>query len=74
MYATGSEVLDFIQLYLTCTCYQAQIHIPFLVQIGDDRMSWDSYCLELNIVDRDPSTGSEVVHWVLKYPVRTLTV
>ena len=39
---------------------------------NEERKEWDTYALKLETVDRDPQTGSEVVHWVLKYPVSEL--
>ena len=34
------------------------------------RRSWDAYILQLETVDREEASGSEVVHWVMKFPVR----
>ena len=39
---------------------------------NEDRKSWDLYALKLETIDRDVRTGSEVVHWVLKFPVSLL--
>ena len=33
------------------------------------RLSWDAYATQLKTVDFDPSSGCEVVHWVMKFPV-----
>ena len=34
------------------------------------RRSWDAYILQLETVDREEASGSEVVHWVMKFPGR----
>ena len=31
---------------------------------------WDAYALKLDTIDTDKRTGSEVIHWIMKYPVR----
>ena len=36
---------------------------------NEARKVWDTYVVKLDTVDRDPNTGSEIVHWILKYPV-----
>ncbi|CAI8002607.1 StAR-related lipid transfer protein 7, mitochondrial [Geodia barretti] len=33
------------------------------------RKEWDSYVQKLETVEVDPETGTEVVHWVMKFPV-----
>jgi len=33
------------------------------------RKQWDKLVIKLDIVDRDESSGTEVVHWVMHYPV-----
>lgn len=39
------------------------------VQVNnEERKTWDLYALELKTIDRDVTTGSEIVHWVLKFP------
>ena len=35
----------------------------------DYRREWDSLIIKLDIIERDPSTGSEVVQWIMKFPV-----
>lgn len=41
----------------------------FYVQTDlDFRKAWDNLVVELEVVDRDNETGSEVVHWVTRYP------
>jgi hypothetical protein len=32
------------------------------------RKEWDSYVQKLETVEVDPETGTEVVHWVMKFP------
>jgi len=34
----------------------------------DFRKAWDNLVVELDVVDRDSETGSEVVNWVTRYP------
>ncbi len=34
-------------------------------------MAWDQFVLKLDVVDSDPHSGSEVLHWVTKFPVST---
>ena len=41
---------------------------------NEERKEWDTYALKLETVDRDSQTESEVVHWILKYPVSELNV
>ena len=40
----------------------------------ETRMSWDLYLTKLKTVDSDPGSGCEVVHWVMKFPVSSLSV
>ena len=45
-------------------------HTHTYIQVNSEaRKLWDTYALRLETVDYDPHTGSEVVHWVMKYPV-----
>lgn len=32
------------------------------------RLCWDQFVLKLDVVDSDPVTGTEVLHWVTKFP------
>uniref|UniRef100_A0A8D2PDI3 START domain-containing protein n=1 Tax=Zosterops lateralis melanops TaxID=1220523 RepID=A0A8D2PDI3_ZOSLA len=32
------------------------------------RKKWDSLVLKLDVVERDPATGSEVIHWATQFP------
>ncbi|KAM9841783.1 stAR-related lipid transfer protein 7, mitochondrial [Aulostomus maculatus] len=41
----------------------------FNVQLDTEyRKKWDSLVIKLEVVDRDVSTGSEVVHWATQFP------
>ncbi|XP_017266258.1 stAR-related lipid transfer protein 7, mitochondrial [Kryptolebias marmoratus] len=41
----------------------------FNVQLDTEyRKKWDSLVIKLDVVDRDASTGSEVVHWATRFP------
>ncbi|XP_062366604.1 stAR-related lipid transfer protein 7, mitochondrial isoform X1 [Cinclus cinclus] len=41
----------------------------FNVQLDTEyRKKWDSLVLKLDVVERDPATGSEIVHWVTQFP------
>uniref|UniRef100_A0A8C0U6M5 START domain-containing protein n=1 Tax=Cyanistes caeruleus TaxID=156563 RepID=A0A8C0U6M5_CYACU len=43
----------------------------FNVQLDTEyRKKWDSLVLKLDVVERDPASGSEVIHWVTQFPVR----
>lgn len=33
------------------------------------RKVWDKYAAKLDIIERDPEGDSEVLHWIMKYPV-----
>ena len=35
----------------------------------DARKEWDAYVVKLATVDKDPASGCEVIHWIMKYPV-----
>jgi len=30
---------------------------------------WDQQTMEINVVDTDVKSSSEIIHWVYKYPV-----
>uniref|UniRef100_H3CUP6 StAR-related lipid transfer protein 7, mitochondrial n=1 Tax=Tetraodon nigroviridis TaxID=99883 RepID=H3CUP6_TETNG len=41
----------------------------FNVQLDTEyRKKWDALVIKLEVVDRDPSTGSEIVHWATHFP------
>nr|XP_021400478.2 stAR-related lipid transfer protein 7, mitochondrial [Lonchura striata domestica] len=41
----------------------------FNVQLDTEyRKQWDSLVLKLEVLERDPATGSEVIHWVTQFP------
>jgi len=35
----------------------------------DFRKQWDTLVITLDVVDKDVESGTEVVHWVMHYPV-----
>ena len=42
----------------------------FSLQVDNEyRAVWDQFVLKLDVVDLDPMSGSEVLHWVTKFPV-----
>ena len=42
----------------------------FQVQMDlEYRKVWDNYVINLDVIDKDEETGSEVIHWVTHYPV-----
>ncbi|XP_057245253.1 stAR-related lipid transfer protein 7, mitochondrial, partial [Malurus melanocephalus] len=42
----------------------------FNVQLDTEyRKQWDSLVIKLDVIERDPATGSEVIHWVTQFPV-----
>ena len=54
----------------THTRTHAHTHTHTHTQIDNDlRKTWDNFALKLETVDSDPRTGSDVIHWVMKYPV-----
>eukprot|EP00731_Ephydatia_muelleri_P007222 Em0003g1470a len=39
------------------------------IQVDHDaRKEWDAYVVKLDTVDKDPASGCEVIHWIMKYP------
>ncbi|TNM91900.1 stAR-related lipid transfer protein 7, mitochondrial [Takifugu flavidus] len=41
----------------------------FNVQLDTEyRKKWDALVIKLEVVDRDPNTGSEIVHWATHFP------
>ena len=38
------------------------------------RLQWDSYLSSMDVMERDPVTGSDLLHWVIKLPVSEPTV
>lgn len=42
---------------------------PFPQLDTEYRKKWDSLVIKLEVVDRDGSTGSEIVHWATHFPV-----
>ena len=47
----------------------------FFIQVDNEyRVVWDQFVVKLDVVDSDPFSGSEVLHWVTKFPVSTYSV
>ena len=75
----GGVPLLFVQAGVTnmthaCTHTHTHIHTHSHTHTQVDnelRKSWDSFALKLETVDSDPRTRSDVIHWVMKYPVST---
>jgi len=41
----------------------------FTIQVDTEyRKVWDKYAAKLDIIDKDPQSGNEVLHWIMKYP------
>ncbi|KAK3727039.1 hypothetical protein QZH41_012562 [Actinostola sp. cb2023] len=41
----------------------------FTIQVDTEyRKVWDKYAAKLDIIDRDPESECEVLHWIMKYP------
>lgn len=41
----------------------------YKIQVDNEyRLLWDQFVLKLDVVDTDPDSGSEVLHWVTKFP------
>ena len=39
---------------------------------ADVRLQWDSYLSVMELVDRDPLIGTDLLHWVIRLPVSEL--
>jgi len=37
------------------------------------RKQWDKLVITLDVVDKDEESGTEVVHWVMHYPVSNIS-
>lgn len=46
---------------------------PFPQLDTEYRKKWDALVIKLEVVDRDPNTGSEIVHWATHFPVSFYT-
>ena len=54
--------------------YSMYAHVHVHMQVDHScRKSWDTYVQKLETVDVDEETGSEVVHWVMDFPVSALS-
>lgn len=67
-----SEGYHETSFYLFIFFPRDHILLFILVQVDNEyRMAWDQFVLKLDVVDSDPQSGSEVLHWVTKFPVST---
>ena len=50
---------------------QVAYKLSFHEQIDFDfRKSWDNLIVKLDVIDKDPISGTEVVQWITHFPVR----
>ena len=69
-------------VYSYILCYKCMIvHVSAIMNICTYvqvdltcRKSWDTYVQRLETVDVDPETGSEVIHWIMAFPVSLLHI
>jgi len=54
-------MMHVIAHYICIVC-NVQVDLEF-------RKQWDKLVITLDVVDRDELSGTEVVHWVMHYPV-----
>ena len=47
----------------------SSVYIQGLPSSAGVRLQWDSYLSAMKVVDRDPLTGTDLLHWVIKLPV-----
>ena len=62
----------FVLLQVHVHVYMYRIPAPYTTcaQVEHNcRKDWDTYVQRLETVDVDRQTGSEVVHWVMRFPV-----
>lgn len=51
------------------TFYDINARSFYNIQVDNEyRAVWDQFALKLDVVDLDPMSGSEVLHWVTKFP------
>lgn len=51
------------------TFFDINAHSFYRIQVDNEyRAIWDQFVLKLDVVDSDPVSGSEVLHWVTKFP------
>ena len=66
-------MLHTIERYRLCIVKQVLSNVMTLIQVDNEyRIAWDQFVLRLDVIDSDPLSGSEVLHWVTKFPVSTL--
>ncbi|KAG1685478.1 Regulator of G-protein signaling loco [Nymphon striatum] len=53
--------------------YDVPPHAFFSIQVDlEYRKKWDKHIFKLDVIDSDPESGCEVVHWIAHFPVRFL--
>ena len=63
-------MLDTIEKCKLCIVRQVLFNIMIFIQVDNEyRIAWDQFVLRLDVIDSDPLSGSEVLHWVTKFPV-----
>ena len=66
-------MLHTIERYKLCIVKQVLFKVMILILVDNEyRIAWDQFLLRLDVVDSDPLSGSEVLHWVTKFPVSTV--
>ena len=69
MYIGLKKVVCRVCTVVQCT-YMGWFPLLVLLQMDADvRLQWDSYLSAMEVVDRDPLTGTDLLHWVIKLPV-----
>lgn len=64
----------FAALFAILSCSDLWFLRCLLPQLDTEyRKKWDALVIKLEVVDRDPSTGSEIVHWATHFPVSFYT-
>ena len=58
----------FYFLKVDCKFFISDFFFLFLKVDGKYRQQWDDYVLQLDVVDSDKQTSTDLVHWVTKCP------
>ena len=58
----------FYFLKVDCKFFISDFFFLFLKVDGKYRQKWDDYVLQLDVVDSDKQTSTDLVHWVTKCP------
>lgn len=67
-------MLDTTERYKLCIVRQVLFNVLIFIQVDNEyRIAWDQFVLRLDVIDSDPLSGSEVLHWVTKFPVSTVS-